>query len=478
VNGVRTVEKIGGTSMARLPDLVEPLFLDDGGRPRYGRIFVVSAYGGITDLLLEHKHSGEPGVYALFSGGDNADEWQDRLSDVGNRMRAINTDLFAERPHMLRAADRFVDERIADARQCLGDVKRICRFGPFALDAYLDRVRELLCSMGEAHSARSAAMILQDRAVNATFVDLTGWRDNRVFTLDERIQAGLAHTNCAAELPIVTGYAQCDGGIVRKYSRGYTEITMSRVALLTSPDEVVIHKEYHLSSADPKIVGDAVSVPIGRTNYDIADQLANLGMEAIHPSAANMLRQRGIPLRVRHAFEPDHDGTLIDCDYRSAQPRVEIIAGRSGLIAFDVFDQDMIGQQQDFEIRIIEHLKRFKIRPIGKDMNANSITNYVDCSLKTMKRLIKELNKAFPNAVIESKKVAFVCAIGTDLDLPGILARCAGALGAADIAILSASQPLRGVDVRFVVAEDDYQAAVTALHDTLVVNQLQVDAAA
>ena len=450
--------------MARLPDLIEPLFLDAGGKPRYGRVFIVSAYGGITDLLLEHKHSGEPGVYALFSGGENADEWQDRLSDVGNRMRAINTDLFAERPHMLRSANRFVDERVADARQCLNDVKRICTFGPFALDAYLDRVRELLCSMGEAHSARSAAMILQERAVNATFVDLTGWRDNREFRLDGRIRSGLANIDCTAELPVVTGYAQCEGGLVKKYSRGYTEITMSRVAVLTSPDEVVIHKEFHLSSADPKIVGDASSVPIGRTNYDIADQLANLGMEAIHPSAANMLRRRGIPLRVRHAFEPEHDGTLIDCDYRSAQPRVEIIAGRSGLMAFDVFDQDMIGHQQDFEIKIIEYLKKFGIRAIGKDMNANSITNYVDCSLKTMKRLIKELSAAFPNAVIESKKVAFVCAIGTDMDLPGILARCASALGAENIPILSASQPLRGVDVRFVVAQNDYHAAVTALH--------------
>ena len=52
-----TVEKIGGTSMSRLDELLEPLFKDS--QPGYGRIFVVSAFGGITDALLEHKKTGE-----------------------------------------------------------------------------------------------------------------------------------------------------------------------------------------------------------------------------------------------------------------------------------------------------------------------------------------------------------------------------------------------------------------------------------
>ena len=67
---------------------------------------------------------------------------------------------------------------------------------------------------------------------------------------------------------------------------------------MTEAREAVIHKEFHLCSADPKTVGlDKVRV-IGRTNYDVADQLSNMGMEAIHPRAAKGLRQAGIPLRV------------------------------------------------------------------------------------------------------------------------------------------------------------------------------------
>ena len=481
---VKTVEKIGGTSMSRFPELIGNLFLEDG-EPRYGRLFVVSAFGGMTDLLLEHKHSGEPGVFGLFSEGDYADEWQDRLTDpcggkrVGRRMKEINAGFFDDQASLCERADTFVEDRIdEDARQCLADVQRICSFGSFELDAYLDRVRELLSSMGEAHSAFNAAMLLRDRGVNARFVDLTGWRDDRVVSLEARLEHGLAGIDFETELPIVTGYAQCGEGLVKRYARGYTEIVMSHIAARLGPEEAIIHKEYHLSSADPRIVGVRSSNPIGRTNYDVADQLANLGMEAIHPNAASVLRKQGIPLRVKHAFEPDHAGTLIDSEYRSDEPRVEIVAGRRGLMAVEVFDQEMTGELMTRERSIIDVLDRFRVRSVGKDVNANSVTHFLSTNLRTVRRLTDELAKQFPGAAVETKKVAFVCAVGTDLDLPGLLARCATALGDAAIPILSASQPLRGVDVRFVVVEEDYERAVRALHDSIIDERRPINAAA
>ena len=62
-NNTHTVVKIGGTSMSRVHELRDTLLIGDRtGTDLYGRIFVVSAFGGITNLLLEHKKSGKPGV--------------------------------------------------------------------------------------------------------------------------------------------------------------------------------------------------------------------------------------------------------------------------------------------------------------------------------------------------------------------------------------------------------------------------------
>ena len=83
-----TVEKIGGTSMSRIDELRDTLIV--GGREGdelYGRIFVVSAFGGITDLLLEHKKSGAPGAFAAFANDDNDHGWHDRLDTVAEGWR-------------------------------------------------------------------------------------------------------------------------------------------------------------------------------------------------------------------------------------------------------------------------------------------------------------------------------------------------------------------------------------------------------
>src|SRR3546814_8842485 len=114
--------------------------------------------------------------------------------------------------------------------------------------------------------------------------------------------------------------------MVRRYARGYTEMTFSRLAVLTGAREAIIHKEFHLSSADPRLVGEDKARKIGRTNYDVADQLANLGMEAIHPGAGRGLRQTDIPLRVRNTFDREDGGTLVTGDYVSDVPRVEIVS--------------------------------------------------------------------------------------------------------------------------------------------------------
>ena len=104
------------------------------------------------------------------------------------------------------------------------------------------------------------------------------------------------------------------------------EVTFSKIAVEVRPAEAVIHKEFHLSSADPNIVGLENAVIVGATNYDVADQLADVGMEAIHPRP-QADGAGGIPIRLKNTFEPEHPGTLITKDYVGERARVEIVTG-------------------------------------------------------------------------------------------------------------------------------------------------------
>lgn len=467
-----TVEKIGGTSMSDYAAVRDNIVLHGGRKHNpYGRIFVVSAYGGITDMLLEHKRGGDPGVYALFAGkaeeeSGGSDHWEAQLDRALSAMLAHNARLFGECADG-READLFITERMEGVRSCLQDLRRVCTYGHFQLAEHLTTLRELLASLGEVHSAYNMAALLRREGVAARFVDLTGWRDTQLLPLDDRLRQAFDEMDLERELPVVTGYCQCKEGMVRTFDRGYSEMTFARLAVVSQASEAIIHKEFHLSSADPRMVGTEKVVPIGRTNYDVADQLANLGMEAIHPRAAKGLRQLGIALRVKNTFEPEHAGTLITREYVSSRPKVEIIAGRKGVMAIEVFDQDMMGANR-YDSIIVKAIHQHRARIITKDLNANTITHFLDTGLGKIKRIIADLEEEFPNAEFQARKVAIVSAIGSDMKISGMLSRTVRALADARVDVLAIHQSMRQVDIQFVVDEDDYEAAVRSLHAGLI----------
>ncbi len=463
-----SVEKIGGTSMSDYVSVRDNIIMKPMRRQSlYQRIFVVSAYGGITDRLLEHKKNGRPGVFALYANGHNDESWRDALSMLKRELFAINAALFDDRD-ILEHANRFIGERLDNAHKCLEDLQSLCRHGHFALEAHLATVREMLASIGEAHSAWNTVQLLQRDGVSARLVDLTGWNCGEHISLDARILSAFQDVDLQTQLPVVTGYAHSEEGLMSTFDRGYSEMTFSRIAVLTKAKETVIHKEFHLSSADPRLVGEDNAVPIGRTNYDVADQLANLGMEAIHPKAAKGLRRHDIPLRVKNTFEPEHAGTLITGRYVSDKPCVEIIAGRKGVYAIELFDQDMAGNIDTYDREILAVIRRFHAHIVSKDINANTITHYLATNLKTIKRICHVLEQCFPEADINQQKVAIASAIGSDMQIPGILAKTVAALADSNISVLAIHQSMRQVDMQLVVSEDDFDLAIKSLHRALV----------
>lgn len=465
-----TVEKIGGTSISNTRAVLENVLIGGrSGKDLYNRIFVVSAYSGMTNQLLEHKKSGEPGVFSLFAGAGNKWAWTEALAAVAASMEAKNAEMFGDGVE-LETANNFVRERTEDVRNCLIDLHRLCSYGQFRLDENLATVKEVLSSLGEAHSAFNTALLLRKHGVNARAVDLTAWRDERDLSMEDRMQEAFSKIDLASELAIVTGYTSSRAGIVRQYGRGYTEVTFSRLAALVEADEAIIHKEFHLSSADPNLVGEDKVRKIGLTNFDVADQLSNMGMEAVHPKAAKILRQAGIPLRVKNTFDPQDEGTVISADYAPPKPRAEIVTGLRGVFALEVFDQDMVGEK-GYDAAILEALTRHSIRIVSKCSNANTITHYVEGSRKALKRALADIEEKLAGAQVSTSRVAIVSVIGADINVPGITATSLMALHQAGVALIGMQQVSRKTDIQAVIQESDFDMAVCALHEALIERQ-------
>ena len=467
--GQHTVEKIGGTSMTRFGELMNNILIGSRtGAELYNRIFVVSAYGGITNLLLEDKKTSEPGIYGSFAAGKNR-EWQEKLEATRRKMLELNHS-FEELKLDLKKADSFVNERMDGIKNCMLHLMHLRSFGHFQPGNYLPAARELLSSVGEAHSAFNSALILQQHGVNAVFVDLSGWKDQETGSMEDTIRHNLKNINFAECMPIVTGYAKCAEGVMAKFDRGYSEITFSKVAVVTDACEGIIHKEFHLSTGDPKLMGVDKVRTIGHTNFDIADQLADMAMEAIHPQASKEMERHGIAIRVDNAFDPGHPGTLISQDFVSPVPKVDMICGRKDIIAIEIFDTEMVGAS-GYDYKVLESFARNKISYIAKNTNANTITHYVSERYKNLDACLTELRQTFPKAQISTRAVAIVSVIGSNMKIPGFLSRAAAALAEANINILALDQCMRQVNMQFIIAREHFAEAQKALHAELVEKQ-------
>ena len=465
--GNHTIEKIGGTSMSRFGEVMNNVIIGSRkGAELYNRVFVVSAYSGITNLLLEDKKTGEPGVYRHIAR-DNKN-WPEALEKVRERMLEYNRS-FEGIGLNVADADRFVNERIDAVRECLKYITFLRSAGHSRPSEYLPSTREFLAALGEAHSAYNSVEILKANGVNARFVDLSGWMSPDIMSLNEAILSAFKDIEFDREMPIVTGYVKYDEGIMKRFDRGYSEITFSKIAVLTDAKEGIIHKEFHLSTGDPKLIGvDKVQI-IGNTNFDIADQLSDMDMEAIHSKAAKEMEMKNIPIRIKNAFDPEHPGTLISRDYISPAPRVEMICGRSDLIALEVHDPEMVGGV-GYDHRLTEFLARNGINYIAKNTNANTITHYIPQKSKNIEACMAEMRKAFVHATVTGTPVAVVSVIGTNMKIPGFLAKAAKALYEADINVLALDQVMRQVNIQFIVSRDDFKKAQIVLHREFVEN--------
>jgi len=455
-----TVEKIGGTSMSALKEVIDNIILyNRKGDELYNRIFVVSAFSGVTNLLLENKKTGAPGVYHHIA---QYEDFHKPIKDLVVELKKINKK-YVDLGLDLAAADKFIEEHINDAEKYLENLANILASGYVSRVGILQAAREILASIGESHSAFNFTNILNNKGINTTLVDLSGLHDHHQYTIDQRIKNAFKDIDFSKTICIATGYAKGTEGIMREFDRGYSEVTFSKIAEHLRPAEAIIHKEYHLSTADPGIVGLENCIPVGNTNYDIADQLADVGMEAIHPKASKPLEINGINLRIKNTFEPSHPGTLITKGFVCETKRVEVITGTDRLMLIDVYDPLMVSNVGS-DLKIMQIFFDNGVSYIFKATSANSIS-IVIWERDFKDKLINELKNNFERITVE--KTAMVCMLGTNMDQPGLLARAANALTEAGINIMSAGFALGKVNIQFLVDRQSFKGAVIALNKAM-----------
>ncbi|MBN1971658.1 MAG: aspartate kinase [Candidatus Delongbacteria bacterium] len=448
------VEKIGGTSMSRFKEILQNIFLYEN--KIYGRIFVVSAYSGVTDILLENKKNNNPGVFGAFPD----DDYLNKLDDVEKKLKEINFQ-FEKLGLDIHKANLAIENRVSAIADYLKNLDSILCSGYVEKNNIILTAREILAGLGEFHSAYNTTEILKSHGINAKLIDLSCINDKNNYTVDQRLRNSVNLFDPEIEVPIITGYVKGVDGLMREFDRGYSEITFAKIAVYSNSNEAIIHKEYNLSSADPKIVGVSNCKSIRYTNYDVADQLADIGMEAIHPKASKLLEKSGIDLIIKNSFKPEDHGTIITSEHKNQNPSVEIISGCDKVILIDVFDSEMV-LKTGFDLNIMEELKRHNISYIMKSTSANSIS-FVIHEKDFHSELIKQLSINYDK--VSKEEIAIVSVIGASLNIPGILFQISKCMFHEKINIKAVSVAYSQTNVQFVISRANYRKAIITLNN-------------
>ena len=180
-------------------------------------------------------------------------------------------------------------------------------------------IEDSIVSEGEKLSCQFMAAVLQDRGVEAQYVDLSTVIQGHTSgeALDDGFYESVARSlakkvyECGNKVPVITGYfGVVPGGLLNKIGRGYTDLCAGLVAVGLAAKELQVWKEVDgIFTADPRRVPTARLLP--SVTPSEAAELTFYGSEVIHHLTMEQAIRARIPIRIKNVMNPRNNGTII-----------------------------------------------------------------------------------------------------------------------------------------------------------------------
>jgi bifunctional aspartokinase / homoserine dehydrogenase 1 len=457
--------KFGGTSVgtpeaiAAVADIVKAT-LDDGHRV----VVVVSAMGGVTDMLLRSMDAARRG-----------DKWEyqslnDKIRHKHEEVANLLLDPNPRREKLLNAVTRLLDDhlQLCQAVNILGE--------------YTPRILDSVVSFGERMSSRLVAAVLQERGIEAQQVDATQLivtDDNHqsATPLWERTREEIARHLIPAlsdgKTPVITGFIGATvNGTITTLGRGGSDYSAAILAANSHSNELVIWTDVDgVMTTDPRIDPRARVLPA--VSYAEVGELAFYGAKVLHPKTVQPIVELGMSVRVRNTFNPQHPGTVITAHSAPAATVIKAVTVVHNVSLMTVGGRGMLGVP-GIAARAFGATARAgaSILMISQSSSEQSFCFTVpDDTADGVKASIEdELAAEIRNRDVDhvdlERDAVIVTAVGVGMrGTPGVAGRVFTQMGELGVNVLSIAQGSSECSISFIVHEDDAQRAVMGLHD-------------
>jgi len=449
--------KFGGSSLADA-DCFRRVAAILAAQPQPGQIVVVSAMRGTTDALIALA---DAAVHA-------APEWPSEWRKLRDRHLAAARDLLGAQA---RETLDWLESGFAHLSRQLDALAVLGTANPAATEA--------IEGLGEVWSARLLADLLAAQGADVACLDarevlvvgagelgvVVDWDASAARFSDWRARH-------AQRWLVVTGFIARDaGGRATVLGRNGSDYSAAIFAALADARELTLWGDTDgVLSADPRLVPDAV--PLARLSYDEACELAYFGAKVIHPQTLTPAIARGLPVRIRNTFRPDHAGTAIgSAGHADAMPVKGISAVRN-LAVITLEGAGMIGVPGTAE-RTFGALHRVGVSVvmISQGSSEHSICCVVrEADSATARSALQrafagEIARGEIHRVSASAGIGVLAVVGDGMaGTPGIAARLFGALARTGVNIRAIAQGASERNISVAVGEADVARALRAVH--------------
>ena len=317
------VMKFGGTSVADAERMLGAASLvSDSGERR--PVVVVSALGGVTDLLFQGAQAALEGDRSAYE--TRIQELNRRHEEAGRRLaRGRGAERAEEDWESLRSDLSSILDRLAET------YRGISLLGELSL-----RTQDLVAGTGEILSSRLMANACRAQGLDAVWVDPREWLlTNNDFgraqplweQVRERVSMLLRPVTERGAVPVTGGYVGATAeGIPTTLGRGGSDYSAAILGVCLGVEEIQIWTDVDgMMTADPRLVPDARLLE--EVGFAEAAELAYFGAKVLHPSTIKPAMEADIPVRVLNTLKPEIPGTRITAAGRPGETGETIETG-------------------------------------------------------------------------------------------------------------------------------------------------------
>jgi len=400
-------------------------------------LVVVSAVGGVTDLLVEVLKKAGEGTVAF-----------DEVHDIHYRI----------------IEDLSLDETVFSMD--FDEMKRIL-IGISYLREVSPRVEDMFLSFGERLSAKILARHLTRTGVEARMCPaydyglLTDSTFGNARVLEESYREIPKRIKDVEGVPVVTGFIGKDrNGNITTLGRGGSDYTASIFGAALGAEEIQIWTDVTgIMTADPSVIERAESIE--HLSFREAGELAYYGARVLHPSTIMPALKKGIRVRVLNTFDPDKPGTVITEHAVSSERGIKSIAYKENQVLINVESTEMF-MAYGFLARIAEAFARHRV---VLDMISTSETtvSLTAAPGQEIEAALREI-ESFASVEVDYGKT-ILCVVGERIPEAGnVASRMISALEREGIKLEMISQAKIGINISVLINDEDIEKAVKALH--------------